>query len=141
MDKKIWIGIVVLILAGAIFIFGKGITGNSVSAAEGLIDEGNTVKVSVNEVSSNAVWYDYNGIKFFIVKDKKNNIKTAFDACDVCYKSRKGYSQNGDDMVCNNCGNHYPISELGTANLRGGCWPASHFLYPFPTWRSQHHFS
>ena len=27
-------------------------------------------------------------------------------------------------MVCNNCGNHYPISGLGTQNLRGGCWPS-----------------
>ena len=27
-------------------------------------------------------------------------------------------------MVCNNCGNYYPISGLGTANLAGGgCWP------------------
>ena len=25
---------------------------------------------------------------------------------------------------CNNCGNHYAISGLGTKNLRGGgCWP------------------
>lgn len=51
-------------------------------------------------------------------------MKTAFNACDVCYGSKKGYRQEGEDMVCNNCGNHYRISGLGTANLKGGgCWP------------------
>jgi len=63
-------------------------------------------------------------VKYFVVEAEDGSVKTAFDACDVCYRSRKGYRQEGDDMICNNCGNHYPISGLGTKNLRGGgCWP------------------
>ena len=58
-------------------------------------------------------WFSDNGL-----------IKTAFDACDVCYGSYKGYRQEGDSMICNNCGNSYPISGLGTENKGGGgCWP------------------
>jgi len=37
---------------------------------------------------------------------------------------RRDIGRKGGDMVCNNCGNHYKISGLGTANLKGGgCWP------------------
>ena len=121
MDKKIIIGIGIVVLVGIIFFgFKGGITGNVVAGE--LIDDGDVVKVPKASITKNADWYDYQGIKFFVVKSG-SDIKTAFDACDVCGGS-KGYRQEGKDMVCNNCGNHYPISGIGTANLRGGCWPS-----------------
>ncbi len=125
MSKKIYIGIGVIILVGIIFfMFRSGntgsITGNVIAEP---IDEGDVIKIPISQISKNAQWFEYNNAKYFVVKSKKGDIKTAFDACDVCYRSRKGYSQKGGDMVCNNCGNHYPISGLGTTNLRGGCWP------------------
>jgi len=42
------------------------------------------------------------------------------NSVEVSYKTKKGYSQKGDDMVYNNYGNHYAISGLGTQNLKGG---------------------
>jgi uncharacterized membrane protein len=125
MNKKIIIGIGILILVGVIFMLFRGgsTTGNAVSSAGSFIDEGDAIKIPLSSISKKAVWHDYGGTRFFVVESKEGDIKTAFDACDVCYKSRKGYSQKGDDMVCNNCGNYYPISGIGTANLRGGCWP------------------
>jgi uncharacterized membrane protein len=122
MSKKIWVGIAVIVLAAIIFFMfrSNGITGNVVAET---IEEADVIKIPISQISKDAQWFDYNNAKYFIVKDKKGNIKTAFDACDVCYRTRKGYSQKGEDMVCNNCGNHYPISGLGTANIRGGCWP------------------
>lgn len=114
----------ILLLSGAFFMFsGKSkITGNAVGNTDDIIT------ISLSEISENAKWYEYNSegvqIRYFAVKTKDGSIKTAFDACDVCYGSKKGYSQQGDVMVCNNCGNRYPISGLGTENLRGGgCWP------------------
>ncbi len=84
--------------------------------------------IPVSDIGSQAKWYEYNSggttVRFFAVKASDGSIKTAFDACDVCYASRKGYSQDGSYMVCNNCGNKYPIDGLGTENKRGGgCWP------------------
>jgi len=119
MDKKIMYGIGILALAGILFfIFGnKG----SVVQAQGLVDDGENVKIALNEIQKNADWYEYGNVKFFAVKSG-SDIKIAFDACDVCGGS-KGYRQEGGDMVCNNCGNHYPIEKVGTANIRGGCWP------------------
>ena len=86
------------------------------------------VNISLSGGSSKAKWYEYdfNGkkIRFFVVKASDGRIKTAFDACDVCYRYGKGYRQEGDYMVCNNCGNRYPITGLGTENKNpGGCWP------------------
>jgi len=86
-------------------------------------------KLPLSEISENAKWYEYksNGvtIRFFAVKASDGSMKTGFDACDVCYRNRKGYRQEGNYMVCNNCGNRYPIIGLGTENKNpGGCWPS-----------------
>jgi len=123
MNKKILIisGIIIFIVI-AFILFNKQPTGEVIKNSE-------VIKISLSEISENAKWYNYdsNGIKikYFAVKADDGSVKTAFDACDVCYKSKKGYRQQGKDMVCNNCGNHYPISGLGTKNLRGGgCWPS-----------------
>jgi uncharacterized membrane protein len=122
MNKKLLTGIGVLVLIGAMYMMFSGTTGNVVSAE--MIDDGNAIKIPLAGIDGNAQFFDYEGIKFFVVRAKDGSVKTAFDACDVCYKSKKGYRQEGDDMVCNNCGNHYRISGLGTANLKGGgCWP------------------
>ena len=126
MNKKIWIGVGALILIGILFFAFRGNgTGNVVAQP---IDEGDSIKIPLSSVSGDAQWLEYNSngvnIKYFIVKAQDGSIKTAFDACDVCYRSKKGYRQDGNDMICNNCGNYYPISGLGTKNLRGGgCWP------------------
>ena len=119
--KKIFIFVIaILIIAGAFFIFsGKlGVTGNVVK------NSNEDITISVSEISGTAKFYEQDGIRFFAVKADDGSVKTAFDACDVCYYSKKGYRQEGDYMVCNNCGNKYPIIGLGTENLRGGgCWP------------------
>lgn len=87
------------------------------------------IQIPLQELSTTAKFFEeeINGvtIKYFAVKDEDGNVKTAFDACDVCYNSRKGYRQEGEYMICNNCGNKYHISGLGTQNKRGGgCWPS-----------------
>jgi uncharacterized membrane protein len=61
-------------------------------------------------------------IAFFAVKATDGSYKTAFDACDACYKSRKGYEQAGDKMNCKNCNQKFAIDRLGP-NATGGCNP------------------
>jgi len=130
--KKTWIigaSIFVLILA-LIFtkgfgLFGSGITGY---ASDINTKESGKIKIPLSEISEKAKWYEYESdgvaIRFFAVKANDESIKTGFDACDVCYRTKKGYRQEGNYMVCNNCGNRYPIIGLGTENKNpGGCWP------------------
>lgn len=76
--------------------------------------------------SEKAVFYKYNfkgkDIKFFFLRTKDGTIRAAFDACDVCYPAKKGYSQSSDFMVCNNCGQKFHVSGIGL--FRGGCNPS-----------------
>jgi len=124
MKSKWIIGVAVLIVAAlavGLAGFSSPITGNATAV-------GDVLKIPLSELSGNAKWYNYNfdgvNIRFFAVKAQDGSIKTAFDACDICYASKKGYRQEGDYMVCNNCGKRFLISNLGTENKNpGGCWP------------------
>ncbi|MSM38125.1 MAG: DUF2318 domain-containing protein [Geobacter sp.] len=62
-------------------------------------------------------------VAFFLVKAADGSLKTAFDACDVCYKEKKGYEQNGDAMVCKNCKMKFATSKIGPHAV-GGCNPS-----------------
>jgi len=120
MNKKIIIGIGVLLVVAIGFFALRG--GSPTGGV--IIQDLDAVKIPLSEIPNKASFYEYEGIEYFTVKTNDGTIKTAFDACDVCYNAGRGYSQEGNDMVCNNCGNHYPINGLGTRNLRGGgCWP------------------
>lgn len=61
-------------------------------------------------------------IYFFVLKDKNGIYRAAANACQVCFAAGKGFHQEGDEMVCNNCGNRYPIEKIATE--KGGCNPA-----------------
>ena len=62
-------------------------------------------------------------IDFFIVKGSDGALHTAFDACDVCYKEKKGYEQQGDKMICKNCNMKFAVNRIG-ASAAGGCNPS-----------------
>ena len=61
-------------------------------------------------------------LKFFLVKGSDGAIHAAFDACDVCFREKKGYQQQGDQMLCKNCNQKFAINRLGP-NANGGCNP------------------
>jgi hypothetical protein len=109
------VAVLILGLVGFI-MFGGG--GGSAEAGE--------VKIPVSEVSDGkAHFYTYKGrrdVNFFVLQSSDGIIRAAFDACDVCYRERKGYHQEGDLMVCNNCGQVFPSVKINV--LKGGCNPA-----------------
>lgn len=80
--------------------------------------------VQVNDGAAHFFHYTVRGrdIRFFVLKSSDGVIRAAFDACDVCYKEKKGYSQAGDFMICNNCRNRFPSTKVNV--LKGGCNPA-----------------
>ena len=61
-------------------------------------------------------------VKYFILKSSDGIIRAAFDACDVCWPSGKGYYQDGDVMVCRNCGRRFASVKIN--EVKGGCNPA-----------------
>ena len=106
----------------------------SVAATEGHLpyplveaDESGTVRLSVETFDDYAAhYYTYmhndQPIEFFILKSEDGVVRAAFNACDVCYSSLKGYSQDGQIMICNNCGSQFPADQINV--VRGGCNPS-----------------
>jgi uncharacterized membrane protein len=77
--------------------------------------------------NGDARFYSYpagNGItvKYFVLKSSDGLIRAAFDACDVCWREGKGYTQKGDSMICNNCGRRFASVRIN--EVQGGCNPA-----------------
>jgi len=117
-------GFVVLSTGG--LLNGIGNTGNGNLQVTELFSAQDVVKIPLSNITNTLSFFTYksNGtaIKFFAVKGTDGNVHVAFDTCDVC--GPKGYTQSGNDVVCNNCGKHFAINSIGTANLSGGCWPS-----------------
>ncbi len=61
-------------------------------------------------------------VRFFVLKSSDGIIRAAFDACDVCWREGKGYYQEGDFMVCRNCGQRF--ASIKVNEIKGGCNPA-----------------
>ena len=61
-------------------------------------------------------------VRYFILKSSDGIVRAAFDACDVCWPAGKGYYQEGDYMVCRNCGRKF--ASVLVNEVKGGCNPA-----------------
>jgi uncharacterized membrane protein len=124
--KVVWgVAIVGALLIGAVSVFALNIPGlgkyQKVKVVNG------TVTIPVAKLSDgSAQFYKFEDggkeITFFAVKAADGSYRTAFDACDSCFKSRKGYEQQGDKMNCKNCNQKFAINRLGP-NATGGCNP------------------
>lgn len=123
--KSTFIGIAVAVAALAVvgfILFGGGPSGFDVVRAEA-----GEVRLPVSAVGDGqAHYYTYKGagkdVNFFVIRSSDGVIRAAFDACDVCFRERKGYRQEGDLMVCNNCGQQFPSVKVNV--IKGGCNPA-----------------
>jgi len=126
MKKKIFITALVLIITIPVAVFfilnSEGSAGNVLKPVNGVIT------IPTKTISDGKAHYfevkSDNGIdvQFFTLKSKDGVIRAAIDACDVCYKSGKGYIQEGDFMVCTNCGRRFASDEIN--EVKGGCNPA-----------------
>jgi len=84
------------------------------------------IEINKSEISNKVKFYPYesNGIKMEVLALKANDgtIRTALNTCQVCYSSGKGYYvQEGNELVCQNCGNRFSADMVGKA--KGGCNP------------------
>ncbi|MDR2078865.1 MAG: DUF2318 domain-containing protein [Treponema sp.] len=86
--------------------------------------------IQTAEVTENAVFYpvDIEGtrIEVLAVRAPDGTIRTAFNTCQVCYASGRGfYKQQGSVLVCQNCGNRFRMSQIEVRS--GGCNPVPIF--------------
>ena len=92
------------------------------------ITESGSLDIETADLSEKAKFYpiEVDGMEMEViaVKDSGGTVRTAFNTCQVCYSSGKGYyKQKGDKLVCQNCGNAFTMDQVGT--IAGGCnpWP------------------
>lgn len=92
------------------------------------IEKGDSLVIKTEDLSEDAEFYpvevDGTEMEVIAVKDAKGTIRTAFNTCQICYDSGNGYyKQEGDKLVCQNCGNSFTMDQVG--NTSGGCnpWP------------------
>ncbi len=115
----------VVILAAA--AGGFLLMGSSTSSANYVKGEAGKVMIPLAEVSDGkAHYYKYKAggqdVSFFLLKSRDGAVRAALDACDVCYRDLKGYRQEGDYMVCNNCNMKFESHMINV--VKGGCNPA-----------------
>lgn len=125
--KYIVVGILMVVIASALIAFVLFGGDSQEAFTDSNTNEQGNILIPLADVGTRASYFQQNidgvTIKYFTLKGSDGQIHTAFDACDVCYREKKGYEQQGDDMVCRNCGNKYASNGIGTENQGGGCWP------------------
>jgi uncharacterized membrane protein len=82
--------------------------------------------ISISEITENALFYPVSiggtRLEVLAVKAPDGSIRTAFNTCQVCYASGRGfYKQQGTVLICQNCGNRFRMGQVGLRS--GGCNP------------------
>ncbi len=126
--------ILAIVIAIIVIVFvNKSFTTNKNSGALGSSTQGETVQnsngdilIPVKEITSTATFYkaDVDGteLEVLAIQAPDGTVRTAFNTCQVCFDSGRGYYiQEGDVLVCQNCGNRFRASDVEL--VRGGCNP------------------
>ena len=92
------------------------------------VEAGESLTIPLKDISEDVTFYpvevDGTEMEVLAVKDSDGKIRTAFNTCQICYDSGNGYyKQEGDKLVCQNCGNSFTMDQVGETS--GGCNPWS----------------
>ena len=121
--QVVWAGVVMaVLLIGAVSVFAFSLGKyEKVKASNGSV-----ILPAAKLADGKARFYKFEDggkeIAFFAVKVSDGSIKTAFDACDACYRDKMGYEQQGDKLNCKKCNQKFATNRLGP-NATGGCNP------------------
>ncbi|MFL6213553.1 MAG: Fe-S-containing protein [Blastocatellia bacterium] len=120
------VAVIALFAAASFFFFFRSRSDQPSATAVNNSSSANEIRIPLADLSSTAKFYDYalpdnKKMRFFALKSSDGVYRAALDACDTCYHAKKGYHQEGDDMVCNNCGLHFHSAQVNEA--QGGCNP------------------
>ncbi len=125
-SKKIMLAAVafLIMLAAVYIVFPKGADNNESNEIKAVKDD--DIVIPISSVTKQAAFYPavINGTKLEViaVKASDGSIRTAFNTCQVCYGSGRGYyEQEGDELICQNCGNRFGMEDVEVT--KGGCNP------------------
>ena len=97
-----------------------------IGKAAGVVETADVVRIPLKALDSGKALFlplesEGRQVHYFALKSRDGAYRAALDACDVCYQSNRGYRQESDLMVCNNCGQTFPSNRIG--EVKGGCNP------------------
>lgn len=119
------IALAAVVMAAAVVLVNRD--SSPAASAAPVAAAGGDVKIALADVNDGkAHFYSYDAggteVKYFVLKSSDGEVRAAFDACDVCFAQKKGYHQEGDEMVCDNCGRRFPSTKIN--EVEGGCNPS-----------------
>lgn len=99
---------------------------NANTAAVQEVATGQSLVIPQSELSETARFYpvsvDGVDMEVLAVKAPDGTVRTAFNTCEVCYDSGRGYYlQDGSELVCQNCQNRFSTASIEVAG--SGCNP------------------
>jgi len=112
--------LVVMTMAGE-FVYAR--TAAAPIPATRLVARDGQVRIPLSELSDSSLHFytaEVNGavIRFLVIHKTDGDYGTALDACEIC--GTAGYRQEGQNVVCRNCGAAIYIPTIGVS---GGCNP------------------
>lgn len=115
-----------MVLVGAYLFIGKDVPMAPAATGKSGGEPGTLTHALTEFRDGQAHYYEYAGsgpnkIKYFLVQAQDGALHAALDACESCWPAGKGYKQDGDEMVCQNCRMRFRIENVG--NVKGGCNP------------------
>lgn len=135
--------VAVVMTCSAFMIMGASWMGDRpVSAADYLLSvEGGRITVPIQAVTERATWFAYprpeGGERRLLCVRRSDGVVVAFDTCQNCV-SKKGYRQEGGEMICTHCGAKSIPAVMGSGSK--SCMPA-HVGGPYPAGSSSPDFS
>jgi uncharacterized membrane protein len=127
--KPLFAGLAILVLlaGGAFWYFSAMTSSNSLDPTTAARVSGDVVSMpATNFDDGKARYFEHKHgsitIRYFVVLSADGVLRAAFDACDVCWPAGKGYAQDGEFMVCRNCGQRFHSTKVN--EVKGGCNPA-----------------
>lgn len=113
--------VIVMLILTANFLYAR--TAAAAPDAQTLEVNGGVLRVPIADVDDGKVHFysaDVNGtmLGFMVIHKPDGQWVAAIEGCMIC--GRHGYRQEGENVICRNCGAEIPISTLGTV---GGCNP------------------
>lgn len=112
----------VALIAIALVVFVPGGNGGGSQT----IKEGGALVIDASAVTEEASFYpvevDGTAMEVLAIRDLSGDVRTAFNTCQSCYTSGKGYYKaEGTELVCQNCGFRFTAEEVQVEG--GGCNP------------------
>src|SRR5271155_2695793 len=103
------------------FAYGRPVSAQS--PAKVLTAEDNHVRIPLSELTDASLHFytaEVSGteIRFLVIHKTNGDYAAALDACQIC--GRAGYRQEGQNIICRNCGASIYVPSIGD---RGGCNP------------------